>query len=61
MEAVASIPDQLVDDCALVGPGERIRDQLNRWADAGNRGHIGSMLVRTDSPQALRLLAETLL
>ncbi len=60
-EAAAAVPDQLIDDCALIGPPDRIRDQLQRWRVAGARGEIGSLLVGGASTEALRLLAEELL
>jgi alkanesulfonate monooxygenase SsuD/methylene tetrahydromethanopterin reductase-like flavin-dependent oxidoreductase (luciferase family) len=32
-EAIASVPDELVDAVALVGPKERIRDRLEAWRE----------------------------
>jgi alkanesulfonate monooxygenase SsuD/methylene tetrahydromethanopterin reductase-like flavin-dependent oxidoreductase (luciferase family) len=60
-EAAQAVPDQLIDDCALVGPAERIRERLTAWKEAGSRGHVGSMLVGGATIDALRLLAEELL
>ena len=34
-EAAAAVPDQLIDDVALVGPPDRVRDRLKRWKEAG--------------------------
>ena len=59
-EAVAAVPDALVDDVALVGPPDRIRDRLARWKVAGDKGHVGSLLASGASSAALRLLAEEL-
>ena len=59
-EAVAAVPDALVDDVALVGPPGRIRDHLARWKAAGDKGHVGSLLASGASIDALRLLAEEL-
>ena len=59
-EAVAAVPDELVDDVALVGPPDRIRDHLARWKEAGKKGHVGSLLASGASIDALRLLAEEL-
>jgi len=53
-EAQAAVPDQLVDAVALVGPKERIRDQLERW----KASPVTSMLIGTSQPEALRTLAE---
>jgi len=44
-EAAAAVPDQLVDDVALVGPEDRIRDRLQVWKEAGKKGLVGSMTV----------------
>ncbi len=60
-EAAARVPDQLVDDLALVGPPARIRDHLQRWQAAGRQHHVGTMLVQGASSDALRLLAEAIL
>lgn len=59
--AAAAVPGELIDACALVGPAARIRDQLQRWRAAGQRGEVGSLLVGGASLGALRLLAEELL
>ena len=37
-EAIASVPDALIDEIALVGPPERIRDRLDAWREAGRTG-----------------------
>ncbi|MGH0036220.1 MAG: LLM class F420-dependent oxidoreductase [Myxococcota bacterium] len=60
-EAMAAVPDELVDEVALVGPADRIRDRLGAWKDAGAKGHVGSLLAAGASPEALRLLAEEVL
>jgi F420-dependent oxidoreductase-like protein len=61
-EAAAAVPDQLVDDCALVGPPARIRDRLQIWKEAGRRQQVTSLLVSGGaSLEALRLLAEEVL
>ncbi len=60
-EAMAAVPDQFVDEIALVGPSERIVERLGAWKEAGSKGHVGSLLVAGASPQALRLLAEEVL
>ena len=60
-EAVAAVPDDLVDAMALVGPADRIRDRLEAWKEAGAKRHVGSMLVRVNKPEALQVLAEAVL
>jgi F420-dependent oxidoreductase-like protein len=53
-EAQEAVPNELVDAVALVGPKERIRDQLARWKSSP----IKTMLIGTSQPEALRTLAE---
>jgi F420-dependent oxidoreductase-like protein len=60
-EAAAAVPDQLVDDVALVGPADRIRDRLQAWKEAGKKRHVGSLLCGGGQPDALRVLAEEVL
>jgi F420-dependent oxidoreductase-like protein len=60
-EAMAAVPAELIDACHLVGPADRIKDRLQRWLEAGNRGHVGSMLIGSQQPEALQLLAENVL
>lgn len=60
-EAMAAVPDALVDDVALVGPKERIVERLQAWKAAGAKGHVGSLLAAGASPDAMRVLAEEIL
>jgi F420-dependent oxidoreductase-like protein len=60
-EAAANVPDRLVDEVALVGPADRIRDRLGAWKEAGRKGQVGALLAGGASVEALRLLAEELL
>lgn len=60
-EAVAAVPDALVDEMNLIGPAERIRDRLGAWREAGRLRHVDTLLVGTGQPEALELLAEELL
>ena len=60
-EAAAAVPDQLVDDVALVGPKERIVDRLAAWKDAGGKKHVGSMMLGCRQPEALKVIAEAVL
>lgn len=53
-EATAAVPDELVDEIALVGPKERIRDRLDAWKASG----VGTMIVGAQQPEALRVMAE---
>lgn len=53
-EAIAAVPDDLVDALYLVGPKERIRDRFQIWKESG----VGTMMVGTQQPEVLRLMAE---
>jgi alkanesulfonate monooxygenase SsuD/methylene tetrahydromethanopterin reductase-like flavin-dependent oxidoreductase (luciferase family) len=54
MEAMAAVPDSLVDEVALVGPVERIRDRLDAWRESG----ATTLLVSTRDVATLRGVAE---
>jgi F420-dependent oxidoreductase-like protein len=60
-EAMAAVPDALVDDVALVGSADRIRDRLQAWKEAGKQKHVGSMLLGGANPEALKVIAEEVL
>jgi F420-dependent oxidoreductase-like protein len=55
-EAAAAVPDALVDEVALCGPRERIREQLGEWTGSG----VTTMLVVGDTI-AVRTMAELVL
>ena len=57
-EAVAAVPDSLVDETALVGPPERIRERVQAWKAAAADNSVGSMLVGVADADALRVIAE---
>jgi F420-dependent oxidoreductase-like protein len=56
-EAIAAVPDALVDALALIGPKERIRDRLAAWRETP----ITTLIVGSPQPEALQLLAELVL
>lgn len=60
-EAMAAVPDELVDACHLVGPADHIREQLTRWKSAGASGVVGSMLIGSGQTEALKIIAEEML
>ena len=60
-EAAAAIPDKLVDETALVGPPDRIKDRLQAWKAASKDGSIGTMLLGGGGVEALRVCAEAVL
>jgi len=53
-EAMALVPDKLVDEVALVGPKERIADRLKTW----KASPVKTMLITTGSIDTVRALAE---
>ena len=60
-EAMAAVPDELVDAVHLVGPKERIIERLQAWKEAGAKGHVSSMLIGAGQPEALELIASEML
>ena len=60
-EAIAAVPDALVDETCLVGSPERIKDRLNAWKEAGSRHEVGSMLLSGVTINSLRVVAEAVL
>lgn len=56
-EAVAAVPDELVDEISLIGPKERIADRLGPWRECG----ITTMILGAGQPEALRIMAELVL
>ena len=60
-EAVAAVPDALVDAVALVGTKERITDRLGAWKAAAAKGHVATLVVRGPTSEAMRILAEAVL
>ncbi|HKJ23224.1 MAG TPA: hypothetical protein VKB65_00275 [Myxococcota bacterium] len=51
------MPDRLVDEVSLVGPADRIRDRLQAW----KASPVTDLLVGGGQPEALRVLAESVL
>ena len=60
-DAVAAVPDALVDDVALVGPRARIAERLGVWKDAAAKGRVDTLLLGGADAAALRLVAEEVL
>jgi len=55
-DAAAAVPDELVDELALVGPKERITERLAAWRESG----ATTMLVSTRDAATLRVVAEAM-
>ncbi|MEN3342550.1 MAG: hypothetical protein V7644_1954, partial [Actinomycetota bacterium] len=56
-EAIAAVPDELVDAVSLVGPKERIRERLEAWRETP----VTTLVVGSPQPEALQVLAELVL
>ena len=52
-EAVAAVPDDFIDEGALVGPRDRIRERFRAWVDSGATG----LTVATQQDEAIELMA----
>ncbi len=56
-DAIATVPDALVDEVALVGDRARIAHRLDAWHECG----ATTLILQARQPKALRLLAELVL
>jgi F420-dependent oxidoreductase-like protein len=56
-EAVAAVPDELVDSIALCGPKDRIKDRLQQWKESP----VTTLNVATFDIEAIRTMAELVL
>jgi F420-dependent oxidoreductase-like protein len=56
-EAIAAVPDELVDAVSLVGPKERIAERLAAWRETP----VTTLILGTTQPEALQTLAELVL
>jgi F420-dependent oxidoreductase-like protein len=56
-EAIAAVPDELVDAVSLVGPKERITERLEAWRETP----VTTLILGTAQPEALQVLAELVL
>jgi len=61
MQAMQAVPDELVDRVHLIGSADAIRDRLGAWRDAARKRHVDTLLIGAGQPEALELVAETLL
>ena len=57
MEAIAKVPDALVDEVALVGPRERVAERLEAW----KASPVTTLLIQAHDAATLRTMAELVL
>ncbi len=55
-EAAGAVPDELIDEVALVGPVERMAERLQAW----KQSRVGTMILGTGQPEVLTALQEAL-
>ena len=53
-EAIAAVPDEYVDQAALIGPAERIRERFRAWQELG----VDGLTLHTEQDEALELMAK---
>jgi F420-dependent oxidoreductase-like protein len=53
-EAIAAVPDEMVAETMIVGPKEKVRDEIVRWEEAG----VSMLMVTARAPELIRGLAE---
>jgi F420-dependent oxidoreductase-like protein len=52
-DAIAAVPDRLIDEFCLVGPADRIRDRLAAWKET----RVTTLLLAAQQPEAVELIA----
>jgi F420-dependent oxidoreductase-like protein len=58
-EAIATVPDELVDEVALVGPEDRIAERARAWLD--KRDYIKTIMFNVRQPEVLPVLKRVFL
>ena len=56
-EAAAAVPTKLIEEIALIGPVEKIRDELQLWEDSP----VTTLLLGGGDPELMRTMAELVL
>lgn len=56
-EAVAAVPNELIDEVALVGDEKRIREQAEKWKQLESEGYVSTMICTLSDYKALPVLA----
>lgn len=56
-EAAAAVPDELIDDIAIIGDRSHVRDRVSRWESAG----VDTLLVGCRDVEQVRSVADAVL
>jgi alkanesulfonate monooxygenase SsuD/methylene tetrahydromethanopterin reductase-like flavin-dependent oxidoreductase (luciferase family) len=56
-EAIAAVPNEFIDEIALIGSKERIRDRLQAWRDS----RVKTILLHAADPTKLQEIAEVVM
>ena len=56
-DAIAAVPRRMVEEIALIGPREKIRDDLEAW----EASHVTTMLIGAHDTTVMRAMAELVL
>lgn len=60
-QAAAAVPNELIDEIALIGPAERIRERLQAWRASAKQNKVGTLLLSGATPESARVVAEAVL
>tara|TARA_B100000470_G_scaffold34793_1_gene24005 strand:- start:105 stop:1142 length:1038 start_codon:yes stop_codon:yes gene_type:complete len=60
-EATMAVPNELVDECALIGPPERIKERLQSWKALDKTGKIGTLVLGNANKKSMEVIANEVL
>ena len=60
-EATMAVPNKLVDECALIGPPERIKERLQSWKALDKTGKIGTLVLGNANKKSMEIIANEVL
>ena len=56
-EAIAAVPNEFIDEIALIGPADRIKDRLQAWEDS----RVSTLLLHAQAPEQLQQVSEVVM
>lgn len=56
-EAIAAVPNAFIDEIALIGSKERIRDRLQAW----KQSRVSTLLLHAQDPESLKAISDILM